>query len=266
MLMFAMGCASGGGWGAAPALSWDGLWGATWGSLGSGEQPRRNPVIVSLPHMDPHQPSIRGADAEDSQPTDLVEEREDRGEDTDADDLTLVDRFRNGDEMAFNLLVDRYAGKILSMATYFLKSSEDAHDVAQEVFVKIHRSLHKFRGDSKLSTWIHTIAVNTCKNKLSFWKRLTTRKREFEKAQRVFYEPWTPHDEAEQSERVRIIRENILALPEKYRLVLILKDLRGVPYEEIARILDVQEGTVKSRLHRAREKLAARLAPIFRNQ
>jgi RNA polymerase sigma-70 factor (ECF subfamily) len=182
------------------------------------------------------------------------------------DDLALVDRFKNGDEMAFNLIVDRYSGKILSMASYFLKNSDDAYDVAQEVFVKIHRSLHKFRGDSKLSTWIHTIAANTCKNKLSFWKRLATRKREYEKAQKVFYQPWTPHDEVEQSERVRIIRENILALPEKYRMVILLKDLRGFSYEEIARMLQIQEGTVKSRLHRAREKLAGRLAPIFRNQ
>lgn len=181
------------------------------------------------------------------------------------DDLALVERFKNGDETAFNGIVNRYSSKILSLAAYFLKDSEEAFDVAQEVFVKIHRSLHRFRGDSKLSTWIHTIAANTCKNRLSFWKRLTLRRKEYEKAAQVFYEPWTPHDEAEQSERVRIIRENILALPEKYRLVVILKDLQGLSYEEIAKVLEIQEGTVKSRLHRAREQLAARLAPIFRN-
>ncbi len=185
--------------------------------------------------------------------------------DPELQDTELVRRFKNGEEAAFNQLVERYSQKILTLSAYFLKDSDSAHDVAQEVFVKIHRSLGKFRGDSKLSTWIHTIAVNTCKNKLSFWKRLTTRRKQYEEAQKVFYEPWTPHHEVEQSERVRIIRETIHSLPDKYRMVLILKDLKGHSYEEISVMLEVNEGTVKSRLHRGREALARKLAPIFRN-
>lgn len=219
------------------------------------------PVIVSAQRMELSEPVPAAADEE----LPVSGEVDTLDSEPQIEDQVLVERFKRGDEAAFSMIVQRYSGKILSMASYFLKDSEEAYDVAQEVFVKMHRSLHKFRGDSKLSTWIHTIAANTCKNKLSFWKRITTRRREYEKAAKVFYQPWTPHDEAEQSERVRIIRENIFALPEKYRMVIILKDLRGHSYQEIADILEIQEGTVKSRLHRAREALAAKLAPIFRN-
>ncbi len=180
-------------------------------------------------------------------------------------DLDLVDRFKTGDEAAFNMIVHRYSAKILTLATYFLKDAEEAYDVAQEVFMKIHRSLQGFRGDSKLSTWIHTIGVNACKNKLAFWKRLTVRRKEYEQSDEVLRFVQGPDDEVEAGERARLVREQILALPEKFRVVIILKDLKGLQYEEIARILDVQEGTVKSRLHRAREALAAKLAPILRN-
>ena len=231
------------------------LGGARWTHPGPLQEPRGRARGVTQPTLE----------AEENPAPEL----DSNGVDVDVDDVvtdaTLVERFKAGDETAFNVIVQRYSTKVLKLSVYFLKDHNEAHDVSQEVFVKIHRSLAKFRGDSKLSTWIHTIAANCCKNKLSFWKRVTTRRKRYEEAKKVFYEPWTPHDEAEQSERVRIIRENILSLPEKYRMVVILKDLKGLSYEEIAAALDIQEGTVKSRLHRAREKLARKLAPIFRN-
>lgn len=247
---------------ALPALALV-LGGARWTHQGPLQEPRgRARAVIDSPSRMETQPTV---EAEENPAPEL----ETQGVEADVDDVvtdaTLVERFKAGDETAFNLIVHRYSAKILKLSVYFLKDHNEAHDVAQEVFVKIHRSLARFRGDSKLSTWIHTIAANCCKNKLSFWKRLTTRRKEYEEAEKVFYEPWTPHDEAEQTERVRIIRQNILSLPEKYRLVVILKDLKGLSYEEIAAALDIQEGTVKSRLHRAREKLAQKLAPIFRN-
>lgn len=181
------------------------------------------------------------------------------------DDPSLVQRFKGGDESAFNMLVTRYSGKILTLATYFLKDADEAYDVAQEVFLKVHRALRDFRGDAKFSTWIHTIGVNTCKNRLSWWKRLTIRKKEYEHAQMTRPAAWTPEQEVEAGERVRIIREQIQELPEKFRLVIILKDIKGLSYEEIGATLGLNEGTVKSRLHRAREALAARLLPILRS-
>ena len=239
------------------------LGGARWTHPGPLQEPRgRARGVIDSPTRMETQPTL---EAEENPAPEL----DSNGVDVDVDDVvtdaTLVERFKAGDETAFNVIVQRYSTKVLKLSVYFLKDHNEAHDVSQEVFVKIHRSLAKFRGDSKLSTWIHTIAANCCKNKLSFWKRVTTRRKRYEEAKKVFYEPWTPHDEAEQSERVRIIRENILSLPEKYRMVVILKDLKGLSYEEIAAALDIQEGTVKSRLHRAREKLARKLAPIFRN-
>lgn len=215
-------------------------------------------------------PAARGP-TEDENPahqvtgTETVSESKPPPPEAEPDDLELVRRFNEGDEAAFNMIVHRYSSKILTLCTYFLKKEEEAYDVAQEVFMKVHRSLERFRGDSKLSTWMHTIAVNTCKNRLSFWKRLLARRKEYEASQDVLRVPWGPEDEVERSERARLVREQILALPEKYRLVVILKDLKGLPYEEIAQILDIREGTVKSRLHRAREQLAARLSPMLRS-
>lgn len=224
-------------------------------------QPAPGPVIQSRRSMDPIETVSDSSPSADGEPLGSEASA------SDAEiDLALVERFKAGDKAAFEELVSRYSQKVLTLATYFLKDSEEAYDVAQEVFLKMHRSLHKFRGDSKLSTWIHTIGVNTCKNKLSFWKRLTMRRRQYEEARKVLEAPWTPQDEAEASERVRLIREHILALPENFRLVLILKDLKGYSYEEIAEVLNLRQGTVKSRLHRAREALAARLGPILRNE
>ena len=178
-------------------------------------------------------------------------------------DLELVEEFKAGKEWAFNELVRRYSTKVLTLCTYYLKDKEQAYDVSQEVFIKIYRALERFRGASKLSTWIHTIAINTCKNKLSFWKRLTTWKKKYDEDPLVQRPANGPEDEVFRNERQQIVRREIAALPEIHRAIILLKDIQGCSYEEIGRILDITPGTVKSRLHRARDALAKRLEAVL---
>ncbi len=178
-------------------------------------------------------------------------------------DLELIEEFKAGKEWAFNELVRRYSAKVLTLCTYYLKDREQAYDVSQEVFIKIYRALDRFRGASKLSTWIHTIAINTCKNKLSFWKRLTTWKKKFDEDPLTSRPADGPEDEVFRNERQQIVRREIAALPEIHRDIILLKDIQGCSYEEIGQILDITPGTVKSRLHRARDALAKRLEVVL---
>jgi len=178
-------------------------------------------------------------------------------------DVELIEAFKAGKEWAFNELVRRYSGKVLTLCTYYLKDRDGAYDVSQEVFIKIYRALAGFRGAAKLSTWIHTIAINTCKNKLSFWKRLTSGKKRYDEDPIVPRRTEGPEDEACRNERQRVVRREIAALPSIHRDIIVLKDIQGCSYEEVGQILDITPGTVKSRLHRAREALAKRLEVVL---
>ena len=172
-------------------------------------------------------------------------------------DAELVDEFKAGKEWAFNELLRRHSKKILTLCTYYLKDADQAYDVSQEVFIKVYRSLGKF------STWLHTIAVNTCKNKLSFWKRMKFWKQKFEVDPLSSRLPREPDFEVFQGERQRLVREEIASLADIHRQVILLKDIQGLSYEEICQILNISQGTLKSRLHRAREALAKRLTIVL---
>jgi RNA polymerase sigma-70 factor (ECF subfamily) len=174
-------------------------------------------------------------------------------------DLELIDEFLAGREGAFNELVSRYSGKVLTMCMYFLKDRDQAYDMSQEVFLKVYRSLGKFRRESRFSTWIHTIAVNTCKNKLTFWKRISLWRTKYEADPLITGVADEPEKEVFRNERQRLVREEIYNLPEKHREIILLKDIQSCSYDEIAQILGITQGTVKSRLHRAREALAVKL-------
>lgn len=174
-------------------------------------------------------------------------------------DTELVARFQEGDESAFNEIVHRYSNKVMSLCTYTLKDSEEALDVSQDVFVKIHRALPRFRGDSKLSTWIHTITLNACKNRISSLRRLMARRKTWNEDPLTHTTPPGPDSSAESQEVQRIIHEEMGRLPEKFRVMIVLKDVQNISYEDIGQILGLNPGTVKSRLHRAREALSARL-------
>lgn len=180
--------------------------------------------------------------------------REDSGS-----DVELVERFKTGDESAFNELVRRYSSKVFTLSTYYLKDSDEAHDLSQEVFLKLHRGLKGFRGEAKLSTWIHTIVINACKNRMSSLRRLFFRRRSYDSDPERYRQPPGPEERAAGSERHAVLLEEIRKLPEKFRLIIILKDIQETSYETIGKMLNLNDGTVKSRLHRARQALQERL-------
>lgn len=174
-------------------------------------------------------------------------------------DHDLVERFKKGEQAAFDEIVRRYSSKVLTICSYFLKDAHEACDVSQEVFIKIHRGLINFREEAKLSTWIHTIAINTCKNQMGFFKRWFSRRSDIDEEALIKSPAPGPEDDAIVRERERILKDEIQRLPEKFKEIVILKDIEERSYEEIGAMLEINQGTVKSRLHRAREALADRL-------
>jgi RNA polymerase sigma-70 factor (ECF subfamily) len=176
-----------------------------------------------------------------------------------ATDHELVGRFKRGEPAAFDEIVLRYSTKVLTICSYYLKDSHEAHDVSQEVFIKVHRGLPAFREEAKLSTWIHTIAINTCKNQVSFFRRLFARRADIDEETLIRSPNPGPDEDVETRERDRILRDEIQRLPAKFKEIVILKDIQNRSYEEIGEMLSINQGTVKSRLHRAREALAERL-------
>lgn len=178
-------------------------------------------------------------------------------------EAALVERFQDGDESAFNEIVGLYADKVLSLCTYYLKNGEEAWDVSQEVFMKIHRGLARFRGEAKLSTWVHTITLNACRNRISSWRRLFVRKKKWDADPNARRRVETPEETFLRDERSEVVRHEIQQLRPKYRDIILLKDMQECSYEEIGEILGLAPGTVKSRLHRARDALAERLERVW---
>jgi RNA polymerase sigma-70 factor, ECF subfamily len=183
------------------------------------------------------------------------------------DDLTLVKRIRTGDQRAFRMLVERYQRKVYAVALGMLKDKEEAMDVSQEAFVKVYKYLDHFKGDSSFYTWLYRITVNVCIDVL--------RKRggagrpsdvEFDEAvQHDLAEAnigalgtrlgTNPQKSALRRELAEKIQEALEQLPEKHRAILLLREIEGMSYEDLARILEIPKGTVMSRLFHARAKV-----------
>lgn len=192
-------------------------------------------------------------------------------EDADSD-LALVERALGDDIAAFETLVSRYQNRIVAYAARMLHDTDDAEDVAQETFIKAYRSLDSFRGASSFSTWLYRIATNLCID------RARKRKRSPQQAYSLD-EPFDndeggggrelpdlssePSRGVERDELRRQVRETVAQMPEKLRAVLVMCDIQGMAYEQIAQTLDCPIGTVKSRLFHARADLARRLRPYM---
>jgi RNA polymerase sigma-70 factor (ECF subfamily) len=178
----------------------------------------------------------------------------------------LVALCRRGDPAAFARLVSLHESMVFNLAARLLGDGEEARDVAQEVFLKVYRTLGRFEGRSSLRTWIYRIVVNQCHNRRRFWHR---RGRDREEAldeglpapQRSGGGAWqaSPYQQALERERARRVQEALLGLRFDQRSVLVLREIEGLSCEQIAAALGIPEGTVKSRLSRAREALRARL-------
>jgi len=166
-------------------------------------------------------------------------------------DRELAARAVAGDDGAFAELVRRHERRVYNLALRMLGRSEDARDAAQDAFVSCYRNLSKFRGDAAFSTWLHRIAVNACYDVL--------RRRRDVLGLDEAPEPPPAADHGDAVTTSVDVRRALLAIPDEFRTVLVLHDIQDLGYDEIARILEVPVGTVKSRLHRARVALGRAL-------
>ena len=177
------------------------------------------------------------------------------------DDSHLVDRVRRGDPRAFEELVIANQHRVFGVALRMLRNRAEAEEVAQEVFLRVHRALDDFRGEAKLSTWLYAIASRLCLNRLASGERRMAREGE-ESLERLRADA-DPAAHVERGELEAALRRAIDELPDERRIVVVLRDLDGLSYEEIAAALELPLGTVRSRLHRARMDLKEKLERFF---
>ena len=190
-------------------------------------------------------------------------------------DRLLVDRFKSGDEAAFNEMVSRHWDRIYGMVHQLLRNQQDAEEVTQDAFIRAHRGLVNFRGDAAFSTWLYQIETNLARNRYWYWWR---RKRDktvsFDQPvsadndtplSEVFAtEMETPGDITVTNEFVDRIAESMEKLNPKHREILILRNVKNMSYEDISEVLGISVGTVKSRIARARESLRSLVGGDFK--
>jgi len=173
------------------------------------------------------------------------------------DDSDLEERLRRGDPRAFEDLVIAYQHRVFGVALRMLRNRSEAEEIAQEVFLRVHRAVEDFRGEAKLSTWLYAITSRLCLNRLASGERRMAREGE-ESLERLRADA-DPAAHAERGELEAALQRAITELPEERRVVVVLRDFEGLSYEEIAAALDLPLGTVRSRLHRARTDLKEKL-------
>jgi RNA polymerase sigma-70 factor (ECF subfamily) len=183
-------------------------------------------------------------------------------------DRRLVDRARGGDLRAFEALVRRYERWVYTLALRMVADRGEAEDIAQEVFLKVHTGLSGFRGASRFSTWLYAIASHHCLNHLASRGRRPrpASSRTPEGAddppgllERLADDAPGPDELLERQEAARQVRGALAELTDDHRLILILREIQGLSYEEIAEAVGVEVGTVRSRIHRARTALRLRM-------
>jgi RNA polymerase sigma-70 factor (ECF subfamily) len=190
-------------------------------------------------------------------------------------DRVLVDRFKNGDQSAFDEMVTRYWDRIFSMVHQLLRNQQDAEEVTQDAFIRAHRGLVNFRGDSAFSTWLYQIATNLARNRYWYWWRRKRDKsvsidapigaeNDLTLADVIPAEVESPDDITVATEFVDRIGKGMEKLSAKHREILVLRNIKNLSYEEIASILSISVGTVKSRIARARESLRSKLGEDFK--
>lgn len=178
------------------------------------------------------------------------------------EELELVIRVRSGDTDAFEALVLEYQNKVYGLALRMVGNEEDARDMAQEAFLRAYSSLPSFRGDCRFSAWLYRLTSNICIDFLRSRNRRPAQSLSFEDEDgeqaelEITDERYTPEREFERRELRRAVSRGLEALPTDYRSILLLREINGLSYLEISEALRIEEGTVKSRLFRARKKLA----------
>ena len=184
-------------------------------------------------------------------------------------DLALVKRVQQGDRSAFDLLVSKYQHKILNLIMRYVKDPAEAMDVAQDAFLKAYRAVPGFRGDSAFYTWLFRIAINTAKNHLVAAKRRPMQL-EAELADAESFDEFDTLRDVDSPEHLvlteeigEVINRAIENLPEELRTAILLREIEGLSYEEIAEAMDCPIGTVRSRIFRARDAIDQKLKPLM---
>lgn len=185
-------------------------------------------------------------------------------------DQQLVERVQNGDKHAFDLLVAKYQRKLIRLLSQFVRDPAEVEDVAQETFIKAYRALPSFRGDSAFYTWLYRIGINTAKNYLVSQGRKapTLQGIDSEEAENfeeggILREMHTPESELMSKQIAQTVNQTLEELPEELRTAIILREIEGLSYEDIASIMECPIGTVRSRIFRAREAISEKLRPLL---
>ena len=189
----------------------------------------------------------------------------------DVSDLSLVRRVQSGDKGAFDALVRKYQHKLVKLVMRYVRNPAEAEDIAQEAFIKAYRALPQFRGDSAFYTWLYRIAINTAKNAVVSRDRSPIEynidrndaTEESYEMQGRMKDSETPEGLVLTDEIRRTVNAAIEALPEDLKTAIVLRELDGLSYEEIAAAMDCPVGTVRSRIFRAREAIDRRLREVF---
>ena len=189
---------------------------------------------------------------------------------TEQSDLSLVQLAQRGDAGAFDALVRRYQHKVVKLVMRYVRNPTEAEDIAQDAFIKAYRALSRFRGDSAFYTWLYRIAINTAKNSLAARARNPVQldsngsgDEDRPGLEERMIDTATPEALALTEEIRATVSAAIDRLPEDLRTAIMLRELEGLSYEEIAKTMDCPVGTVRSRIFRAREAVDERLREIF---
>ncbi|MBN2159761.1 MAG: sigma-70 family RNA polymerase sigma factor [Spirochaetes bacterium] len=183
---------------------------------------------------------------------------------SDSEDIQVIDRVLGGDVEAFTQIIDKYKDKAFNYIYGQIKDYDEAMDITQEVFIMTMEALRSFRRESKFSTWFYSIMVNYCKNYRKKNSRynlvsMNSSRGDEEYDLQLPDERENPEEEVIMKESLRIVRDEISKLPDDYREILLLRDIQGLSYNEIAGILGISLSNVKVRIHRGREFLKNRL-------
>jgi len=185
-------------------------------------------------------------------------------------DQQLVERAQRGDKQAFELLVAKYQRKLGRLLSRFIRDAAEVEDVTQEAFIKAYRALPSFRGDSAFYTWLYRIGINTAKNYLVAMGRRAPTTTEIDTAEAEGFEDGeqlrdlnTPENEMMSRQVADTVNQTLAELPEELRTAITLREIEGLSYEDIATIMNCPIGTVRSRIFRAREAIAAQLRPLL---
>ena len=194
------------------------------------------------------------------------------------EEATILLELKAGSEDAFASLIAQYHQPIYSLVARTIRNPADAPDLTQEIFIKVFRGIRSFKGDSSLRTWIYRIAIHEASNQRRWWRRHCEREVALDSElpgsegeglsllDTLAGHEDSPFDAAAQSELRLHVEQELREIPDPFRTAVVLRDIEGFSYEEIAEILDVQLGTVKSRLMRGRALLKTRLTPYMRQR